>query len=225
MNAPNDSIKILLVEDHAVVRTGLRLLLESRPDLEVVGEAADRTATLSLVESKHPNIVLLDVDLGEENGLEFLSDIYQVGPKVKVILLTAMRDDALYEHAVGLGALGIVHKETAAEVLIQAIEKVYAGETWLDLNLTARVLQRMSRGTPPEALAQQAHINSLTPREREIIAAVAEGLKNREIGERLFISETTVRHHLTSIFSKLEVSDRLELLIYAYRHRLAKKPL
>ncbi len=222
--SPPDTVKVLLVEDHAVVRTGLRLLLESRPEFQVVGEAAGRSDCLRLAQQEQPDVVLLDLDLGGESGLAFLPEIQQSAPQARVILLTALRDEAVYERAVAQGALGIVHKETAAEVLLQAIEKVSGGETWLDLNLTARVLQKMSRGRPPEEQAHVARIASLTPREREIISSVAEGLKNREIGRRLFISETTVRHHLTSIFGKLEVSDRLELLIYAYRYGLAQKP-
>ncbi len=217
-------VKVLLVEDHAVVRTGLRLLLESRPEIRVVGEASGRNQCLQLVQQTAPDLVLLDLDLGEESGLDFLSEIVSASPACKVLLLTASRDERVYEEAVAAGALGIVHKETAAEVLLEAIEQVAQGRTWLDPGLTARVLQRLARGRSAQPEGETARIAALTRREREIVQAIGEGLKNREIGERLFISETTVRHHLTSIFSKLEVSDRLELLIYAYRHGLVKKP-
>jgi DNA-binding NarL/FixJ family response regulator len=218
-------IRVLLVDDHAVVRAGLRMLIESQPGLSVVGEAAKRADALAIAAREHPNIILLDLDLGGDSGLDLLPDLLTTATQSRVILLTGMRDPQAHHRAVLLGAMGVVLKEQAAEVVVKAIEKVHAGEVWLDRSMTARVLAEMSRTrtakeTDPEAIK----IASLTEREREVIPLIGEGLKNKQIGDRLCISEATVRHHLTSIFSKLGVSDRLELVIYVYRYGLAKPP-
>ncbi|MCZ7572244.1 MAG: response regulator transcription factor [Ardenticatenaceae bacterium] len=221
----NHVIRVLIVDDHAVVRTGLRMLIETRPGLVVVGEAGNRADALAAAARQHPGIILLDLDLGAENGLDFLPELLSTAGESRVIVLTGLRDTEVHHRAVHLGAMGLVLKEQAAEVLLKAIEKVYAGETWLDRTMTASVLAQLARAREARAAdPEAAKIATLTEREREVVALVGEGLKNRQIAERLSISETTVRHHLTSIFSKLEVSDRLELLIYAYRHDLATLP-
>jgi DNA-binding NarL/FixJ family response regulator len=161
--------------------------------------------------------------LGGQTSLDFLPELLQLAPAAKVILLTGSRDPEEHLRAVRLGAMGVVLKDQAAEVLVTAVHKVNAGEAWLDPSLTARLVSGMSGGrsiktTNPE----EAKIAQLTEREREVIALICEGLQNKIIGQRMFISETTVRHHLTSIFNKLGVENRLELVIYAYRHGLAQ---
>jgi len=218
-------IRILLVDDHAVVRAGLRLIVQSREGMTIVGEAGNRDDALSLADSEHPDIILLDLDLGGDSGMTLIADLIAAAGEARIIILTGLRDPEAHRQAVLLGAMGIVKKEKAAEVLITAIERVHQGEAWLDPSLMAGVLTevtRSSRGrkTDPEA----DKIAALTNREREVITLVGEGIKSKEIAGRLFISETTVRHHLTSIFDKLGVADRVELLIYAYRHGLASPP-
>ncbi|HXI93651.1 MAG TPA: response regulator transcription factor [Blastocatellia bacterium] len=218
-------IRILLVDDHAVVRAGLRLIVQSREGMTIVGEAGNRDDALSLADSEHPDIILLDLDLGGDSGMTLIADLIAAAGEARIIILTGLRDPEAHRQAVLLGAMGIVKKEKAAEVLITAIERVHQGEAWLDPSLMAGVLTevtRSSRGrkTDPEA----DKIATLTNREREVITLVGEGIKSKEIAGRLFISETTVRHHLTSIFDKLGVADRVELLIYAYRHGLASPP-
>jgi two-component system, NarL family, nitrate/nitrite response regulator NarL len=220
-----EPIRILLVDDHAVVRAGLRLIIQSRTDMTIVGEAGNRHDALSLAASEHPDIILLDLDLGGDSGTALIAELIAASGESRIIILTGMRDPEAHRQAVLLGAMGIVKKEKAAEVLISAIERVHAGEAWLDPSLMAGVLNdmtRSSKGKKPDADAQK--VATLTKREREVIALVGEGIKSKEIAGRLFISETTVRHHLTSIFDKLEVADRVELLIYAYRHGLASPP-
>ena len=218
-------IRILLVDDHAVVRAGLRLIVQSREGMTIVGEAGNRDDALSLADSEHPDIILLDLDLGGDSGMTLIADLIAAAGEARIIILTGLRDPEAHRQAVLLGAMGIVKKEKAADVLITAIERVHQGEAWLDPSLMAGVLTevtRSSRGrkTDPEA----DKIATLTNREREVITLVGEGIKSKEIAGRLFISETTVRHHLTSIFDKLGVADRVELLIYAYRHGLASPP-
>jgi two-component system, NarL family, nitrate/nitrite response regulator NarL len=217
-------IRILLVDDHAVVRAGLRMIIQSRPGMTIVGEAGNREEALALAASQHPDIVLLDLDLGGDSGMALIADLIAAAGDARIIILTGMRDPESHRQAVLLGAMGIVKKEKAAEVLISAIERVYAGEAWLDPSLMAGVLTELSRSSKPKSDPETEKIATLTNREREVIALVGEGIKSKEIAGRLFISETTVRHHLTSIFDKLGVADRVELLIYAYRHGLASPP-
>ncbi|MDP9315224.1 MAG: response regulator transcription factor [Chloroflexota bacterium] len=220
-----DVIRILLVDDHTIVRSGLRMLISSEPGLKVVGEADGRASALDSSARLQPDIILLDLDLGGESSLDFLPDLLANVPQARVILLTGTRNPDEHVRAVRLGAMGVVLKEQAAEVLIRAIQKVHAGEAWLDPTLTARLLTGMAPGRGARQVDPEAiKIAALTDREREVIALICEGLQNKTIGQRLFISETTVRHHLTSIFSKLGLENRLELVIYAYRHGLAQPP-
>lgn len=220
----NHLIKVLLVDDHKMVRGGLRMVIEGRPNMTVVGEAGKKEEVLPLVERERPDVVLLDLDLGGQSGSDLIPEI-AAGGNCRVLILTGTREVEIHQACVRLGASGLVMKDADHAVLTKAIEKVYEGEKWFDRTLMSNVLssvlnQRRAGEEDPEA----PKIASLTAREREIVSLVCEGLKNKQIAERLFISDTTVRHHLTSIFSKLDVSDRLELVIYFYRYGLAKPP-
>ncbi len=218
------TIRVLLVDDHAIVRSGLRMLIESRPGLCVVGEAANGGDALTVAAREQPDLILLDFDLGPDNGLDVLPRLL-AATQARVILLTGMRDPDIHLRAVRLGAMGVVLKEEAADVLVKAIDKVHRGEVWLDPTLTARALAGMT-GTAraPEPAPEAVRIAELTEREREVIALLAEGLQNKEVSQRLHITENTVRRHLVAIFDKLGVESRLELVIYAFRHGLAKPP-
>ncbi|MBC7932249.1 MAG: response regulator transcription factor [Rubrivivax sp.] len=214
-----------IVDDHRMVRDGIRMLVESRPGMTVVGEAANVADALALIEKESPDILLLDLDLKSETGLELLPQVKAVSEGTRVLILTGLRDPEAHQQCVRLGAKGLVPKESASSTLIKAIEKVHAGEIWFDRNMMSSLLsdvlsEKNGKRDDPEAVK----IASLTEREREVTGLVCLGLKNKQIADRLFISDTTVRHHLTSIFSKLEVSDRLELVIYSYRYGLADPP-
>jgi len=222
---PTQPLRIVLIDDHGIVRAGLRMLIESQAGMTVVGEAATRADALAVAAREQPDIILLDLDLEGESGLDFLQELLDIPPRARVIILTGVRDPEAHRRAVRLGAMGLVIKDKAAEVLIKAIEKVHAGEVWLDRALTASVLSEMAQADQTKKADPEAEkIGSLTSREREIVGLVCEGLKNKQISERLFISEATVRNHLTSILSKLELSDRFELALYSYRQHLAKPP-
>lgn len=215
-------IRILIVDDHAVVRAGLRMLIDQDPEMKVIGVAGNRAEALAAAASEQPNIIILDIVLGDEDGLTFLPELREVARNARVLVLTGLRSSESQRQAMRSGAMGVVLKEHAAEVLIKAIKKVHDGEVWLDRLTMGNVLQEIAEekhGDP-----EKDKIASLTEREREVVTLVGEGLKNKQIATRLFISETTVTHHLSSVFSKLEVSDRLELIIYAFRHGLAKLP-
>lgn len=198
------------------------MLIDQNPTMKVVGVAGDRTEALALAASEQPNMIILDILLGEDDGLTFLPELREAAPNSRVLVLTGLRSSESQRRAIVSGAMGVVLKEHAAEVLIKAINKVHQGEVWLDRSLMGSVLDQITQSQ--EVDPEQARIASLSARELQVIALIAEGLKNKQIGERLFISETTVTHHLSSIFSKLEVSDRLELVIYAFSRNLVKMP-
>ena len=221
----NKVIQILLIDDHQVVREGLKMLIESHPNFRIIGEADCGVTALHILETNTVDIVLLDLDLGGENGLDLLPKLLAVGGEAKVLILTGIRNEEEHRRAIVLGAMCIVQKERASDHLIKAIEKVFEGEVWYDRTKMGSVFSDLlSSGKQKDVSSDEAKIALVTERELEVINLVALGLKNRPIGERLFISETTVRHHLTSVFGKLGVSSRLELIIYAFKHGLAKMP-
>jgi len=198
------------------------MLIEQNPAMKVIGVAGNRSEALAVAASEQPNMIILDILLGDEDGLTFLPELREAATNARVLVLTGLRSSESQRRAILAGAMGVVLKEHAAEVLIKAINKVHQGEVWLDRSMMGGVLDEMTQA--PEIDPEKAKIASLTDREREVMALIAEGLKNKQIGQRLFISETTVTHHLSSIFSKLDVSDRLELIVYAFRHGLAQLP-
>ncbi len=217
------SIRIITIEAQELFRAGLSLLLSREESFELVGSVSRWQDAIPLLQRERPDIVLLSI--GSGTGLEFLPELAAVSGCAKVLALSDSGDQELLARAVRLGAAGVLSKNAPASMLIKAIECVYEGEAWLDRSTTASLLRELSRrnaGTKPDP--EQVKIASLTEREREVIKLVGSGLKNREIAEKLFISDVTVHHHLTSIYSKLEVADRLELLIYSYRNGLAQLP-
>lgn len=217
-------IRIMIVDDHAVMRAGLRMLIEEDKSLTVVAMTGSRQETLQVAEKERPDIIVLDILLGEDDGLSFLPELCDSNPNSRVLVLTGVQNPESHRTAIRRGAMGIVLKQQAAEQLLKAIHKVHRGEVWIDRLMVGPVLHEMRHERRAEADPEEAKIATLTTREREVIALVAEGLRNKQIGERLFISETTVTHHLSSIYSKLAVADRLELVIYAFANKLVKKP-
>src|SRR5258705_651263 len=215
-------IRTMIVDDHAVIRAGLRMLIEQDEPIAVVPMAGNCAEALERAASERPDIIILDLVLGDEDGLAFLPTLREKIPGSRVLVLTGVQNPDSHRTAIRRGAMGIVLKEHAAELLLKAIKKVYEGEVWIDRSMMGSMIQEFSK--PTQVNPEEAKIESLTLREREVIKLVGEGLKNSEIAERLYISETTETHHLSSVFSKLEVSDRLELIIYAFRHDLAKMP-
>ena len=216
-------IRVLIVDDHAIVRQGLRLFFASYPGIVIVGEAATCTEALTAAAQTQPDIIVLDLAFGDANAVDFIPELLAAAAGVRIVVFTGVDDPALQRHAVSLGAIGVVSKDKAPEILLQAITKVHAGQAWLERTMIADVLGEMTCTRRAKQLDPEvAKIVTLTPRERTIIALIGEGLKNRQIAARLCLSEITVRHHLTAIFDKLGVIDRLELAVYAYRHGLAK---
>jgi two-component system response regulator DevR len=214
-------IRLCIVEDHAMVRSALRMVIENHGGMIVVGEASNRAEALKVATANPPDVFILDLDLNDENGLDFLPELISRFPSARVLVVTASTDSKEHQRAIKAGAMGLVRKEEASDVLLTAIEKLYSGEAWLTPALTAAVLARISRATDN---SEDQKIESLTTREREIIALVAQGFKRSQIAEKLFLSDTTVRNYMTSILGKLDLTDRFELAFYAFRNHLAKPP-
>ena len=215
------TIGVLIVDDHIIVRSAVRLLIEKQPGLAVVGEAGNKAEAVAIAKREQPEIILLDLCLGEEDGIDAIPELLAVSPESKIIMLTGARDHEEHMRAVRQGAMGVVTKEAAVNLLLKAIERVHKGELWLDRNSTAALVSGLRREVQsPKETAEPDAASQLTSREREIIGLVGKGLRNKQIADRLCISEATVRHHLTSILKKLDVCDRLELLIFAYENNL-----
>jgi DNA-binding NarL/FixJ family response regulator len=212
---------VVIADDHPIVRDGLTKLLNLEEDIEVVGEACDGRELLDRLDELAPDVVLLDLRMPNLDGLGTLQTLQNTNnTRVKVIVLTASEDKNEFVQAMKLGCSGIVLKQTSADLIVKSIRKVYGGEIWLDSHTTAAVMRQFAS---PQELASTTGTGSgrvrerspLSAREREIVALVAQGYKNKEMAEKMFISEQTVKNHLHNIFDKLGVSDRLELALYA----------
>ncbi len=218
-------IRIVIVDDHKVVREGLRMLIGTQEDMEVAALVGTLAEALAAIGREKPDIVLLDLDLAGINIVERLPEILSASRGTKVLVLTGIRDAQEHRRALRLGAMGLVLKDQATDTLLKAIRKVNAGEAWIDHSMTVNLLSEFRGvGDKKDVDPEAAKVAMLSRREREIVTVLCEGLSNKQIAKRLFISEMTVRNHVTSILAKLELSDRFELAIYSYRHGLAKPP-
>jgi DNA-binding NarL/FixJ family response regulator len=219
-------IRIVVADDHPIFRDGLCRLLALEPDFEVVAQAQDGRQVLDVLQSLEPDILLLDLKMPGLDGLATLQKIQNSKHKTRVIVLTASEDKNEFVQAMKLGTQGIVLKQSATELLIKSIRKVHAGEIWLDSHTTAAVMRQFATGADdlpaavPSSSSRERERSLLSQREREIVALVAQGFKNKEMAEKMFISEQTVKNHLHNIFDKLGVSDRLELALYAIHNNL-----
>ncbi len=210
-------IRVLMADDHQIFRAGLRRLLESEPDFEVVGEAGDGEEAVRLTKQIKPDILLLDVSMPRMTGLEALRELEG---EVKTILLTASLANSEIVTALQVGARGIVRKESATQVLFKSIRCVQNGEYWVERESVRDLVQTLRQlVTQSEAAAKQARFN-LTAREMEIVSAVVAGCSNKEIAKQFKLSENTVKHHVSNIFDKMGVSTRVELALAAMHHGL-----
>ncbi|MGO4880952.1 MAG: response regulator [Bryobacteraceae bacterium] len=220
-------IRIVVADDHPIFRDGLCRLLALEPDFEVVAQAQDGRQVLDVLQQHEPDILLLDLKMPGLDGLATLQRLQSSKHKTRVIVLTASEDKNEFVQAMKLGTSGIVLKQSATDLLIKSIRKVNAGEIWLDSHTTAAVMRQFATGADevpaanaPASSGRERERSLLSQREREIVALVAQGFKNKEMAEKMFISEQTVKNHLHNIFDKLGVSDRLELALYAIHNNL-----
>jgi DNA-binding NarL/FixJ family response regulator len=215
-----DPIGIFLVDDHRTILWGLERLIETAtPAMVVVGKATSRAELFALVGPSETDVIVLDLDLDGDNALDCLHELCD-HTTARVLVFTSTSDPVVHQQAVMQGARGVVNKQETADVLLRAIERVHAGEIWLDRSSLGRVVHALSRGQ--KSNPEIAKIASLTPKERHIIAVLLreKGARNKVLAEKLHISEHTLRNNLTAIYSKLEVNGRLELYLYASTHRL-----
>jgi DNA-binding NarL/FixJ family response regulator len=226
VEAENSRIRIVVADDHPIFRDGLCRLLALEPDFEVVAQAQDGRQVLDVLQQYEPDILLLDLKMPGLDGLATLQKLQSSHHKTRVIVLTASEDKNEFVQAMKLGTSGIVLKQSATDLLIKSIRKVNAGEIWLDSHTTAAVMRQFATGADeapagvPSSSSRERERSLLSQREREIVALVAQGFKNKEMAEKMFISEQTVKNHLHNIFDKLGVSDRLELALYAIHNNL-----
>lgn len=209
--------RIVLVDDHEVVRLGLKSLLERHPQFEVVGEAGSARDALEQVAATEPDVVVMDIRLPGTSGIEACEQIVDQYPNTKVIMLTSYAEDEMLFSAIRAGASGYVLKQIASEELVKAIEAVGRGEALLDPAVTQRVFQEVRRAVKEEEASAFAH---LSQQEKHVLLLVSEGKTNREIAKSLFLGEGTVRNYVSSILSKLGVNNRAEAAAYAVEHNL-----
>jgi two-component system response regulator DevR len=209
--------RIFLVDDHEVVRLGLKALLEHHPQFEVVGEAGTAKDAIEQVAKTLPDVVLMDIRLPGASGIEACEEITRRFPDTRVIMLTSYAEDEMLFSAIRAGASGYVLKQIGGEDLIRALEAVGRGEALLDPAVTQRVFQEVRRAVKEEEASAFAN---LSQQEKNVLVLVSEGRTNREIAKALFLGEGTVRNYVSSILSKLRVSNRAEAAAYAVEHNL-----
>ena len=202
--------RVFLLDDHEIVRRGLRELLETEDDIEVVGEAGTVAEAVHRVPSTRPDVAVLDVRLPDGSGVEACRDIRSANPEVRCLMLTSFSDDEALFDSIMAGAAGYVLKQIRGSDLVDGIRRVASGQSLIDPSLTARVLDRVRNG--PE---EHEELASLTEQERKILALIAEGLTNRQIGERMFLAEKTVKNYVSSILAKLGLERRTQAAVLA----------
>src|SRR5215207_1299360 len=211
---------ILLVDDHDIVRLGLMTLLNDQPDMEVVGEASTAVEAIKTAKKLQPNVVLMDIRIPGEGGIEATSQITKEIPNSRVVMLTSFADDELVVSAIRAGAVGYVLKQVGNEELLRAIRAAARGEALLDPSTTARLLSRVREA---ERKAEEDAFRDLSAREMDVLIPLARGKTNAEIGALLNLSEKTVGNYVSNMFEKLNLNNRIELAAYAYQHHLFER--
>ncbi|MFB9309550.1 DNA-binding NarL/FixJ family response regulator [Agromyces hippuratus] len=225
MSSDRTPIRVAIADDQSLVRAGLRMVLEAEPDLVVVGEAADGRDAIDLVESTDIDVMLMDVRMPEVDGIAATESIVAGGRATRILVLTTFDLDEYAFAAIRAGASGFLLKDSRPAELVGAIRTVHAGEAALAPRVTRRMIELFAGELPGTATTSAAPgLDTLTPREREILIAIAEGRSNPEIAEQFFLSESTVKTHVGRVLQKLDARDRVQLVIYAYEHGLLPMP-
>ncbi len=208
------TIRVALVDDEAMVRVGLRMVLSAEPDIEVVGEAGDGGAAVALVESHSPDVVLMDVRMPGVDGIEGARRVLAAAPDVRVVVLTTFDEDEYVEAALRAGVSGFLLKVAPPERLVEAVRTVASGGGLLDPGVTVRVIE--SFASAPARARRSEQLDRLTERERDVLRLIGRGLSNAEIAAELYLGETTVKTHVSNVLAKLGVRDRVQAVVAAY---------
>lgn len=216
-------IRIMLVDDHSSFRQPLAFMLEQEPDFKVVGQAGSLTEAREVVREAElaVDVAVVDLELPDGSGVEFVGELYELEPQVLTLVLSAYSDKELLAQAIEAGAAGVLHKSSRLKEIVNAVRRLEAGEQLLSQQEVIEAVRFVNRQRREDREAQLT-IGKLTPREREVLQALAEGLSDKEIAERLYVGIGTVRTHITSILAKLGVQSRLQALVFAVRHGLVK---
>jgi len=215
-----EPIRVLVVDDHALFRRGLQMVLEQESDIEVVGEAGDGADAVSMAGETLPDVVLMDVRMPRRGGIEACTAIKDVVPSAKIIMLTISDEEADLYEAVRAGAMGYLLKEISIEEVASAIRAVHGGQSLISPSMASKLLTEFAAMSKRSEERQQLPTPRLTDREMEVLKLVARGLNNRDIAKELFISENTVKNHIRNILEKLQLHSRMEAVVYAVREKL-----
>lgn len=222
------SIRLMIADDHTLLRQGLRNVLELEEDLVIVGEASDGEDTIKKVESLRPDVVLLDLNMPKMNGIEVARWVKKNQPDTQIVILTIHEDENYMFEVIRAGALGYLLKDVEPTMLVKAIRIVAEGQSFIYPTLTGRLVGEFARLTDNSQLAQpryyKPHPDRLTMREMDILRLLVCGMTNQEIASRLYLSEKTIKNHLTSVFRKFSVNDRTQAAIYAIKHKIIGEP-
>ena len=212
-----EKIRVLLVDDHSLVRQGLKQIIELEEDILVIGQASNGEEALELISQVKPNVILLDINMPKMNGIQTLRRIKDMDKTIKVIMLTFHEDREYLFETINLGANGYVLKDAESASLIKAIRDVNKGGSYIHPNITTEIVKELNN-----KYKGNDGVDELTRREFEVLSLIAEGQNNKEIANTLFISEKTVKNHVSNIFKKIDVNDRTQAAIYAYRNNVKK---
>jgi len=210
----SDKISVMLVDDHAIVRQGLRTYLELQPDIEVVGEAGDGKQAVTMARDLIPDVILMDLVMPNSDGVEATREITSISPSTRVVVLTSFSEDEKVFASIKAGAQGYLMKDVLPQDLVNAIRTVYRGEAQLDPEIARKLMQEF---TNPQPAAPK---HDLTERELEVLTLIAHGKSNKDISEELVLSEKTVKTHVSNILQKLHLSDRTQAAVYALRQKI-----
>jgi DNA-binding NarL/FixJ family response regulator len=216
----SEPIRVLVVDDHAVFRRGLQMVLEQEPDIEVVGEAGDGTEAVTMAANTAPDIVLLDVRMPKRGGIDACTAIKDAVPSVAIIMLTISDEEADLYDAIKAGAVGYLLKDIPIDEVATAVRAVRGGQSYISPSMASKLLTEFATMVRRSDERQQLPAPKLTDREMEVLKLVAKGLNNRDIAKQLFISENTVKNHIRNILEKLQLHSRMEAVVYAVREKL-----
>ncbi|KMJ58703.1 LuxR family transcriptional regulator [Bacillus sp. LL01] len=211
-------INVMLVDDHAILRDGLKSIISLESDMKVLGEATGGKEMVAFLEKDRPHVIVMDINMPNQDGIELTKIVKKEYPEIKVLILTMYKHDEYFMSAIKEGADGYLLKDSPSDQVVDAIRTVFKGESIIHPAMTKKLIDYHQKGI------QQAEDSTLTEREKEVLVCLVEGLSNKEIAQRLFISDKTVKIHVSKIFKKLDVKSRSQVVIYAVQHKLVPLP-